>query len=453
MTLPTPALGFALVLVSIGLGVVGCDSDPEPACMSAVALGAEFDSVRVERFLDEYNSWTFGVSRRQRIATLDSRVSRAALPVGDKAAAFCRVAARAEATWGPQELRLERLLVSVSPDELSLFKFGLEYDLDYKDMEEYVFHDVDDVEVRARMLRHLGLAPFAGRKVLTDVDDSMYANLVDDRYPKKTIYPGVLDFYEALAQEPWDHDGIVLTTLSARPNPIAGLLEESSLEALFEHTGRRVRASGLSGEVVSSAVGTAQTLLRDPLDEFSYDVPDGEERAIGEAKFANFLNFAAVYPEYRFVFIGDSGQADALTAELMIATGDSANPRVTAAFIHDLRPTSGTARGASPSFLGIDPALIVGPDSVRAPGIIVFRNYIDAAVQAYQNTDELDVLITADELARVTVGALGEFLKVPFEDGSSVLRQQYREDATTALALLDGEHVLADSIRTLRQVF
>lgn len=41
--------------------------------------------------------------------------------------------------WDPRtELRMERLLLSVAPDALLRFKFALEYDRDYKDIEEYL---------------------------------------------------------------------------------------------------------------------------------------------------------------------------------------------------------------------------------------------------------------------------------------------------------------------------
>ena len=41
---------------------------------------------------------------------------------------------------------------------------------------------------------------------------------------------------------------------------------------------------------------------------------------IGRVKFKNLLRFSEVYLEYRYVFVGDSGQADALTAQLMVKT-------------------------------------------------------------------------------------------------------------------------------------
>ena len=147
--------------------------------------------------------------------------------------------AGAERRGGPQdartdegvELRMERLLLSVAPEDLPAFKYALEYDLDYKDLEEYVFHDIDDSGRRLRMLDHLKRTPPSrGIKVLSDVDDTMYANLIDQRYSKGTLYPGVLDFYDAVKEELFGTGTpprVHITTLSARPNPVAGKLEEA----------------------------------------------------------------------------------------------------------------------------------------------------------------------------------------------------------------------------------
>ena len=77
-----------------------------------------------------------------------------------------------------EELRLERLLLSAALEDLHLFKFALEYDGDYKDLVEYGFHDIDDNACQARIIGHLRTTqPPIGVKVLSDVDDTMYANL------------------------------------------------------------------------------------------------------------------------------------------------------------------------------------------------------------------------------------------------------------------------------------
>ncbi len=184
------------------------------------------------------------------------------------------------------EERIRELVLSVGPDQLSAFKFDLEYDGDDKDLVEYVFHDVDRAGVRRDILDHLKKAPpHDGIKVLSDVDDTIYGNLIDRRYPRSPNetpypYPGVLAFYNALKYEQhrsdtgtFVHDGISqvpITTLSARPNPIVGHLERRSIAGLIELTrpaspgplGLQLRPSALSGHATSSAIGTLETVFR-----------------------------------------------------------------------------------------------------------------------------------------------------------------------------------------------
>jgi hypothetical protein len=231
--------------------------------MRTVSDHEHFDSQRVGTFLDVFNNLTWTLNRESRMEELDKRINDAALSLGDKIEAFKRLAATG---WQSDrdELRMERLLCSVATEDLSLFKYALEYDGDYKDIEEYLCHDIDNEACRDQVVGHLKAAPLEGGvKVLSDVDDTMYANLFDDRYPrraaKKAFYPGVLEFYDALKREPFTIEGIPVTTLSARPNPVAGISEEASLKKLVEYSDRRLRPSALSGALVSSTIGTFQT--------------------------------------------------------------------------------------------------------------------------------------------------------------------------------------------------
>lgn len=56
-------------------------------------------------------------------------------------------------------------------------------------------------------------------------------------------------------------------------------------------------------------------------------------------KMENFTRFASLYPEFKFVFFGDSGQGDALLAAKLL---ESFPGRVLGTFIHDVNPTSAT---------------------------------------------------------------------------------------------------------------
>lgn len=419
--------------------------------------GSDWDPVRVDSFLAEYTASTLATRFDERCRKLDERIARTALSLGDKVAAWRRLSPRATdgtatdgVTLGGTELRMERLLLSIDPLQLTIWKAQLEYDGDYKDLEEYLFHDIDDQERRHRILGHLAEAPAAGIKVLTDADDTLFANLVDDRYPQRVPYPGVLAFYEALAVEPFALSGVPVTILSARPDPLAGLLEEDSLAGLARLTSGRLYPSGLSGSLTSSALGTVETLLRAKLEPLSGDLPDGQERRIGVVKFSSFSRFARIYPEYDFVFVGDSGQADALTALLMISDeSDEGAARIVTTFIHDLRESDNDRRRASPAFRGLPSGVLVDASSTSGRGVIVFRNYVDAAIQAHLHAPTLDDLITAEELAAVTRAGLEEFHQLDFGERKTSRRKltrEYREDGEKALELLTAVRPATDRL-------
>ena len=338
---------------------------------------------------------------------------------------------------------------------MPLFKFILEYDGDYKDVAEYLFDDIDGCEVRGDVLAHLQRTKkIDGIKVLSDVDDTMYANLIEKRYPKKTVYPGVLEFYDALKQEPFKLKKIPLTTLSARPNSSGGHIEEGSVKKLMQIDGGKLCPSALSGELFSSAVGTIQTFYREHLTSFPWkELPHGQEDKIGEVKFENFITFAKCYPEYRYVFVGDSGQADALTAQKMMteASGDG----VIATFIHDLRQDKTDEKSVSSTFKALDKDIIVTRESKSGRGVIVFRNYIQAAAIAYKHSSTIGGLITAKELAAITQAALNQFQLIKFNEqypSRMILQEQYRTDAEDACALLKRTGSHGEDVEKIRQL-
>jgi len=405
-----------------------------------------YDTYRVAAFLEIL---VRQVDAQDVIRVLDQRIHESPdLSVADKVEVVQRLSARGEEPDLHWQLCLERIICSLSADQLPLFKFALDYDGDYRDLEQYVFHDISDTASRMRIIDHLTTVQEAtvGLKVLSDVDDTIYANLADKRYPKKTLYPGVLELYDAIKREPFALNWIPVTTLTARPNPVGGTMEESGIRAIKEHTHGRLRPSALSGHFWSSTLGTIETLVRERREEvregsndtmnrlvdFATQLFDFEEheKEIGLVKFLNFQQYADLYPEYRFVFFGDSGQADITTSEQML-THQGLSRRVIAAFIHDLGAAS-----SSPCFNQRNRQLQIGPNSSPEPGMILFRNYIQAAVCAYRYCDGL---ISATALARVTQAALREFLWIDFHDMQSraVLLDEYSTDAEDVAKLLD----------------
>jgi hypothetical protein len=155
-----------------------------------------------------------------------------------------------------------------------------------------------------------------------------------------------------------------------------------------------------------------------------------------------------VFPEYRYVFVGDSGQADALTAQLLtqgVPAEGTSRPITT--FIHDLRRTPDDSSG-SPSFRRVTDAETVGDPAATGRAIIMFRNYIQAAAKAYDHRATLDSLIDAGELVKITEAALDGFAhitaKTPFH---ATLQQQYKADAQKALALLTASNASTGAIQ------
>jgi hypothetical protein len=367
----------------------------------------------------------------------------AGLTLQEKVDAFRAMSPKGSSTGGRDEQRMECLILSIDATSLSRFKFELEYDGDYKDLVEYAFHDIDNEGRQRNILAHFRTAPRESRvKVLTDVDDTMLANLVDRRYAKGTLYPGVVAFYDSLKQEPFATTQVPVTTLSARPDPLVGIAEEASLRSIRDLTANRLSPSGQSGAFKSSVIGTIETLVRASnkpyLKRLSDRVPFNKEDEIGEVKFANCQQFCAVFPEYQYVFVGDSGQADALTAQLL-TNGQMAEgmARPITTFIHDLRESSDDLRAVSPAFKRLSPEDLVGDPPEARRGIIVFRNYIQAATIAYLQRDTLSNLIDANELAAITRAALADFERVAATAPlRSTLEGQYKADAERATALV-----------------
>lgn len=184
--------------------------------------------------------------------------------------------------------------------ELTQLKNQMNSRTDAHDLEGLVFGDIDDEGIRAEILDHIG-EQAAGvhtgeSKVLCDIDDTVICALHDDRYPKGTIYPGVLALLEALDRGPDDEPFSTgdLTFVTARPGDALGLIEN--------HTRSSLRRAGIATHSVLT--GTLSALV-------THDLMAGQ-------KIANIDHYRQLFPEYRKLFIGDSGQGDVRVGELLL---------------------------------------------------------------------------------------------------------------------------------------
>lgn len=299
---------------------------------------------------------------------------------------------------GPTPLLAERMIralfLGLRGRELTEFKNLLDGRGNYRDLQQLVFTDVDDPAVRQDILDHIhreaATAPSGENKVLSDIDDTFVCNWKDTRYPPKTVYPGVLQFYRELDRGP----GVIpgregdLTFISARPMDPLGLIEDKTLETLRLHgVGSAVMLAGAFSHLIGNA-------------------------RIAEKKFDNFARYAQLYPEYGFVFTGDSGQGDVAFGEQMLAEHPGS---VRAVFIHDVVATPEPVRKVW-----------------RDQRIFFFDTYVGAAVEAY----EVGV-IARDGVARVAHAAREELEKIPFasEDQRQTRREELTRDLQRAEAL------------------
>ena len=271
-----------------------------------------------------------------------------------------------------RELLVRDVFVGLSGADLTRFKSLLNSGPDHRDLEHLVFDVVDDEGVRADILRHIATeaerVDVPDLHVLSDIDDTLRCALHDDRYPRGTVYPGVIELYRALdaghaadPESPGD-----LTFVTARPMDPAGLVEQ--------HTRRGLRELGLPPHSVLS--GTFAGLR-------NHD-------AMAGAKIENFRRFRALMPETEVVFVGDSGQGDVEVGRRMLAADRDA---VRLVLIHDVVDTPEASR-----------------DELRAEGIVLVDSPVGGALEAHAAD-----LVSATSLAAVVEAAERDLDRIEWE--------------------------------------
>jgi hypothetical protein len=373
---PDPATPDELVRELEALMDGHTDSDEEARILALLrgASATNFDLVvrrlDIDGLLGDVDDHIVGADHYTDLVGLLSRERAADLTVEARAAVIS--AMQRGSTDGLEEVAIKDLLVATHRSELTALKNLIDGGGDYHDLEQLVFHDIDDEALQEAILAHFAReGDNAGApevKVLSDIDDTIYRNWVDPRFPAKTVYPGVRALYRELdlGADERGREGD-LGFLTARPGDRAGVVEGETLATL----------SGLGiarAIVLTGSLGNITT-----------------NEAIAEGKLANFVRYERLFPEYGFVFLGDSGQGDAILAEWLMRDHAQATRAV---FIHDVVSTGRRGRAA---WL-----------EKRVP---LFDGYVGEAVEAHAKG-----LISAAGLARVARAALADFAGITFED-------------------------------------
>jgi hypothetical protein len=284
------------------------------------------------------------------------------------------------------ERAVRDVLVGTRGPDLLRVKGAIDAGGSRHDLHALLFCDLDDVALREEILAHFATeakAPSPEIKILSDIDDTFYANWKDQRYPPKTVYPGVLAFYEQLDRGPGEVPGRMgdLVFVTARPGDRTGFVEDATHAALL---GRGAPPSTI-------LAGSFRRILT--------------SRAIAAKKLENFLEYRRVYPEHGFVFVGDSGQGDIAFGEGMIAAAPAA---VRGVLIHDVVATPEARR-----------------EELRGRDVWLFDTYVGAAAIALGRG-----LVSPEGARRVAEAASAELstIRFPSEELRAAREAEFSRD-------------------------
>lgn len=326
----------------------------------AEVLVGVLDQLDLSRAIGDIDDRRVGPKHRTALVELLCRERVDELPVSVRAKL---IAALSEGrTDSLDERGIRDLFLATKGAALTELKDRLDDGSDHHDLQHMIHCDIDDEETREAILAHIReeATPERRLRVLSDIDDTLYANWKDTRFPAKTVYPGVLTLYSEL-----DREGRV-AFVTARPKDRTGLIEKVTHATL--------RALGVQKPIVLA--GSFFNLHSDS--------------SIAEKKLANFLEYEALFPESEFAFFGDSGQGDAEFGARMRDHTD----RVRSVFIHDV---------------------VASPAEVRSGwsgrGVCFFDTYIGAAHEAHATG-----LLDAGSIERVRAAAISDFDVIAFTD-------------------------------------
>lgn len=263
---------------------------------SADNLDQILASTDIAALLNSVDDHLFGPANRQQAR--DLLVERLG-DLGVEARANLAYGLQAGGTSEADAEAIRAVLTSAHGEQLTRLKNAMNMRIDRHDLEGLVFGDIRQPGIRQDILAHIAdqaAAVTPGEaKILCDIDDTVMASLHDRRFPRGTVYPGILAFLDALDRGPEDEPYSLgdLTFVTARPSDAFGVIAN--------HTRGSLRRAGVANHSVLT--GSVIHLL-------THDLMAGR-------KIAKIEHYHALFPEYPLLFIGDSGQGDIRVGELL----------------------------------------------------------------------------------------------------------------------------------------
>lgn len=271
-------------------------------------------------------------------------------------------------THRSDERAVRNVLLGTRSGDLTALKLRIDQSEDHRDLHQLMFHDMDHTDYKQQILSHIAkeAGPAQEFKLLSDIDDTFYCNWKDQRFPKGSVYPGVRQYYKEMDAAPAGQPDD-LTFVTARPDDRIG--------AVKRRTKKSLRQKGLGQMVVLA--GSVPSLF--------------SNEALAAKKFERMGQLNQLYPEFRLVFTGDSGQGDALCGLKL----NQANwPVYSATLIHDVVQSSPEER-----------------QRYREQRVYFFDTYVGAALEAQSLG-----LMSRDAARRVGQAASSDFGQTAFVD-------------------------------------
>ena len=234
-----------------------------------------------------------------------------------------------------------------------------------------------------------------------------YFMLGDLRTPREGTYSlATMNKVGMLGAAPVHQEGSNLVLLSARPESYKGLTESESYRKYFEPLVVRGDLDTSPTMLLGSLDSGPKALIKlffGSSDQFkSKTAIDALYQQLATKKLSRFKEYAALYPEATFVYVGDNGQGDVLCAEAL-ANNRDIRSRLMACFIHKVASAMSTLSIFRKHDSSSEDIQLLW----REKGIHLKKTHLGMARTAY----ELN-LIGIDDLRKVANSAVGEFSRI-----------------------------------------
>ena len=234
-----------------------------------------------------------------------------------------------------------------------------------------------------------------------------YFTLGDLRTPREGTYSlATMNKVGSPGAAPVHQEGSNLVLLSARPESYKGLTESESYRKYFEPLVIRGDLDTSPTMLLGSLDSGPKALIKlffGSSDQFkSKTATDALYQELATKKLSRFKEYAALYPEATFVYVGDNGQGDVLCAEAL-ANNRDIRSRLMACFIHKVASAMSTLSIFRKHDSSSEDIQLLW----REKGIHLKKTHLGMARTAY----ELN-LIGIDDLRKIAHSAVGEFSRI-----------------------------------------